>query len=652
MRDKWILVGAMLATVLVYWAGLSGPFILDDAWNLKPVHAWTDGEASWQQVVLDNNSGTLGRPVSMASFLLSGWLGGHAPFAFKLGNLLAHLLCGVLAFGLLRSVLRRDPHLAPQAGTFAAVFAGIWLLHPFNASTVLYAVQRMAQLSALFVLAAVWAYVVARNHLEAGRLRKAVIGLFVVVPALVLAGLLSKENAAVAPLMMLVLEAAYFRGRSAAQSKPTRNLIAAFYGLFLALPLVVGLFTRLRWDRLSGSYSARDFTLGERLLTQARVLMEYMGQILLPRGPRMGVIHDDYVVSTGLLSPPSTLFALLALLAISVGAVWLRKRAPAVFAGWFLFLAAHSIESTVFPLELYFEHRNYLPAIGLWLAVAGLAELATRGLREASVPRKRLGAFVAGALLLALSAATFARSMVWQSEDHLYAQALEQRPTSLRAITVNFEYGLKTGNRARIEDALMRYHANPNSLHRQLGHLASIRYKCLAGVGADPVDVQQSSALAQRKVSVLTTLSIEAIVDLPPEAECGSVTPLMLADMVEKIADASTGLSANADRKWPLRVYAARLYARGGRWDLALEQARLGWQPRADAPAGAFLVRALVQNGQVDEARSRLQEVRVRVDPRNLQYMKGLEDLEQFIEQRAAAFEPAIADPALKLEHK
>jgi hypothetical protein len=73
----------------------------------------------------------------------------------------------------------------------ASLLAAIWLLHPLNASTVLYAVQRMAQLSALFVLAAVWAYLAARAQLAAGRTRRALLGLFVLVPLLVVAGLLS-----------------------------------------------------------------------------------------------------------------------------------------------------------------------------------------------------------------------------------------------------------------------------------------------------------------------------------------------------------------------------------------------------------------------------------------------------------------------------
>ena len=44
--------------------------------------------------------------------------------------------------------------------------------------------------------------------------------------------------------------------------------------------------------------------------------------------------------------------------------------------GILFFLAGHALESSIFPLEIYFEHRNYLPAVGLALAlVSGLMQL-------------------------------------------------------------------------------------------------------------------------------------------------------------------------------------------------------------------------------------------------------------------------------------
>ncbi|MCY0536413.1 hypothetical protein, partial [Klebsiella pneumoniae] len=55
-----------------------------------------------------------------------------------------------------------------------------------------------------------------------------------------------------------------------------------------------------------------------------------------------------------------------------------RKRAPSIPAGWFFFLVAHLVESSFLPLEMYYEHRNYLPSFGLLLAATGLLEILLR----------------------------------------------------------------------------------------------------------------------------------------------------------------------------------------------------------------------------------------------------------------------------------
>jgi hypothetical protein len=215
-------------------------------------------------------------------------------------------------------------------------------------------------------------------------------------------------------------------------------------------------------------------------------------------------------------------------------------------------------------------------------------------------------------------------------------------PDSQRAITVNFEYALQHNDARRAQYALQRFMASPDPRVRLIGALSRIRYGCLTG-GASPDDVALATQLAQPKASILVHLQLEALIDLGPLADCGKVTPLMLARMTDAIADASTGLSDGASRKWRLRVVASRLYARAGRWDLALEQAKLAWQPGSEAPAGAFLVRAYAQNGQFDDARRVLAETQARIDPGNVAYVQGMQGLREFVERmaRKAATPPA-----------
>ncbi|MBS0382061.1 MAG: hypothetical protein JSR56_06485 [Proteobacteria bacterium] len=638
---------ALLLTVLAYWIGLSGPFVLDDANNLSPILAWLQGADTWQQVLLGNASGLFYRPLSMATLMFSAWAGGYTPFAFKLGNLVMHLLCGLAGWRMLRRAFDCDTHFRRHADIVAALLAAAWLLHPLNASTVLYAVQRMAQVSTLFTLAAVWAYLVARKTMAQERTRRgAAIGLFVVFPLLTLLGLLGKENAAVAPALCLVFELAYFHRADAGTARQRdKRMLGIFYALFLLLPLLLATIAFLtNPDRFLGGYAIRDFTLGQRLLTEPRVLIDYIQSILLPMGSNLGFYHDDFPVSTSLSSPPSTALSLLVLIAVSALAIGLRKRAPSLFAGWFFFLVAHSIESSVFPLELYFEHRNYLPAFGLLLAVAGVVELLTRRLRS-RMPLWKAGSIAAGVCVLALGVATHARAWVWADEGRLLEREATQHPGSLRANTQLAFYAIQHGKPNLANALIDGLLESPDPRVRELGFLNRVLAGCVASGNARSGDLQKAVELARPRVTLEEMHVFSDLAQVNEQRTCNGAGPIALADAAVAIVDAAHGQSDNIQPKWSMRLTAARLYANGGNWKLALKQAELAWQPGADAPVGAFLVRAYVHNGMHAEAERTYSEVAGKINRKSAADRSGLEELKKFIDHDSrAADKPARSE--------
>jgi hypothetical protein len=353
---------ALLAAALALLAGLQGPWVLDDHVNLVNLVHWLNGDAAWQAVVLDNASGPLGRPLAYLSFLVNAALTGYSPFAFRLVNLALHLLCGLLAYLLLRELLAR---LAPRpaAETAAALSVALWLLLPIQVSTVLYPVQRMTLLSALCSLLALLAYLRGRQQLAtdpAGARRL----LFLGFPFFCLLALLAKENGALTPLYALLVEACFLsRG-----SRDERRTVAVFFALFLLLPLLAGLLllaiNPLRWL----SYAGREFGLAERLLTQPVVLLEYLRAILLPLPGWLHLYREGHPIAPLWAGLAAGLFWL----AWTAAGLFLVRRRPLLAFGLLFFVAGHLIESTLLPLELYFEHRNYLPSLGVMLALAGL----------------------------------------------------------------------------------------------------------------------------------------------------------------------------------------------------------------------------------------------------------------------------------------
>jgi hypothetical protein len=455
-------------------------------------------------------------------------------------------------------------------------------------------------------------YLLGRQKLVDGETRPALIRLFVGFPLLLVAGMLSKENAAVAPALCLVVELAYYRG----DWRRHPAVMKGFYGVFLLLPALAAVaLVTLAPDRLFGLYDTRDFTLVERLLSQPRALMEYIGLILWPRGGLMGVFVDDFATSTGLWSPPQTLFALGGLLAISGFAIAVRKRAPSVFAGWFFFLVAHGVESSFLPLELYFEHRNYLPGIGLLVAVVGLWNL----LPAATVTRRRHIPLVTGLAIVLIFAGlgwvTWGQVQVWRSMDGIVAQALTHRPASLRAILQKTGMAVERGDFALARSLPRRLTTSSISRNRVLGHIHTVTVDCLAGVGGDPAELRKAVAEGLSPVTLAEVQAFGPLSKALREKRCGpEITESLVADTIVEILKSATSQPDASKPKWLMRTAATELYMRASRWQDAQTQAELAWQPNTDAAVGGLLIRAYVHNGRKMDAARILAEVDVRVD--------------------------------------
>jgi len=406
----------------IYLPGLPGAFLLDDYSNLARL-AWIEGGLSWGaflSVAFGGDAGDLGRVLAYASFAPqhADWPGNPGPF--KLVNILLHLFNGFLIVLVVLNIARLLKQPAPW--TIGLLLGAAWLLHPLNVSTVLYTVQRMTELSALFMLAGLLAYLKGRAALIEGRPGYLQMTAGVIIGSAL--AVLSKENGALLPLYILMLESTLLR------TLPQPKRYPAWKGLFLVLPpvvLTVYLGFRLNNWILPG-YALRDYSLCERLLTESRVLYDYLGAILFPRPRDLGLFHDDFVISRGLLQPPGTalaLFGLAALLALGLGC---RKRYPLAGFAVLWFIAGHVLESTVIPLEIYFEHRNYLPMLGPLALAAGMLGNAL-GTTQARRPAAALG-FVWLSILAGL---TLQEARLWGSPVQQALVWAEQRPNSPRA---------------------------------------------------------------------------------------------------------------------------------------------------------------------------------------------------------------------------
>ncbi|PCJ24450.1 MAG: hypothetical protein COA96_09385 [SAR86 cluster bacterium] len=450
----------LVAVVLtIYWPGLTGPFILDDYSNLSPMgdNGGINNIPNFLSFVFGNDSGPTGRPISMLSFLIDGQSWPPNIASFKYTNLLIHILNGVVLCWLaitLFQILGLSPH---RSACFALLLTAIWLLHPLNSTTTLYVVQRMTQLMTLFALAALICFMKGRVLISSEPIR----GLIVLSVALFPFGLLSvlsKENGALLLLVIAVIELSVFQ-----LSEKTR-LYKYWYRLGVLVPIaIMGLFLLLTLSDSIAGFDTRHFTLGERLLSEARILTTYISRIFLPNVVGAGLFHDDFQVSTSLFSPLSTLFSVVFLTGLLGAGFFLRKQQPMFFFGVAWFFSMHLLESTYLPLELYFEHRNYLSMIGPLISATWYLQKFLQS--DFSRHSKNLVISITAFLLIAMSWLSWQQALLWSNTGQLLAYWAYEEPRSSRAQISYADFLMENGaHEEGMDRLLIAYENNPNEI--------------------------------------------------------------------------------------------------------------------------------------------------------------------------------------------
>lgn len=446
----WALLLLLALIAVLQGPALQGGFLFDDEPNLRDLGAY-GGVETWETLrayLFGGFAGPSGRPLSLLSFLIDDFTWPSTPENFKRTNFLLHLLnVALLAWASLQLMRLRGCTERTAAWT-AVLAAGLWGLHPYLISTTFYVVQRMAMLAATFSFAALAAYLHGRLLL-ASRPRAALIWMGAALVLGTLLATLSKENGALLPLLVLVVEA------TALSAQPP--LPRAFRWTFLYLPSAAVLGYLARYVDLSARpWPERPFNQIERVLTEARILWDYLGQWFFPRIEGAGLFRDGIVISRGLFDPPQTALAVLGIVAVAGAGVALRRRAPLVALAILFYLAGHVVESGWIGLELYFEHRNYLPAAMLYLPVAAWIVQAQSG------PQRALARVLAVVLFGWLGFFSAQRALLWADPVKLEVYWALAAPESPRAANALARHWLNHGGDAAeadrvLEQALVRH---------------------------------------------------------------------------------------------------------------------------------------------------------------------------------------------------
>lgn len=640
-RSGWRLLAlTLLITTTLYWPGLHGGWLFDDYPNIVDNKGVQPDDASFLSLInaaFSSPSSEFKRPIASLTFAANYLMSGLDPFWMKLTNLLIHLFNGVLVFIFSRMLLRLRPFEAgsaprlpghsegagpdPRPTLLALLIATAWMLLPINLTAVLYVVQRMESLANIFVLVGLIGYIRGRSLMpseaEGHRFSPGFLLCLASITFPAAIGTMAKETAVMLPLYALLLEWCLFDFRAPQSVKPytstaprDRRLVAMFLVVFV-LPLLAGLSYLLPGLLQPKAWATRDFTMSTRMLSEARVIVDYIRWTIIPTPHQLSFYHDDFNVSAGLLTPWTTFASITCLILLATSVIWLRHRRPIAALGIAFFLSSHLLTGTILPLELIYEHRNYFGSLGVMLAIIPVLAPSAADCTPSKRHSLQLARLVLlGGLLLLWAGETALTSVAW-GDPLLLAKTLAARaPDSPRA---QYELG---------RTYIIYSNYDPSSPFVQPAYDALEKAARLPGSSILPEqalifmnarmhlpmkDAWWNSLvgkLKERKPGVQDESSLGALTQCAREGSCKLPLDRMTQAYVAAVGHPDPGarlMSMYADYAWNVL----------GDHELGLRMARNAVEAKSTEPAyRVTLIRMLVASGQYDEARRQLETLR------------------------------------------
>lgn len=406
-KSAWFLALLAVLCVIAYWNSFKVPLVFDDLVSIQKNTGVQFGDFLKPALFAT-------RPVLYITFAVNYQLHGEQVWGYHLVSVVLHLLNTFLVFFIalhIFSLLNPNKAVAAWSAFFAAA---CFLLHPVQTESVTYISSRSELLSTFFYAGAVLLFL-KRDPQRIGFLWS----LLVAVPFFL--GLLSKETVLTLPAVLFVYDYLFL------SELKFRSVLARwkFYAIFVAGGIVAAYFlvtvvlVGSIGPGLEGHLSSWHY-----LLTQTRVLVTYIRLLFLPVA-----LNLDYDFRPS-LSPfePAVLGSVLVLSALLALAWYLRKRQPVFsFSIFWFFITLAPTSSFVPIIDTIFEHRLYLPMVGICLSFPLLVGylISRSGI---SLPVR----YASLALLAVLLVGTVFRNDVWGNEIGLWSDIISKSPHKAR----------------------------------------------------------------------------------------------------------------------------------------------------------------------------------------------------------------------------
>ncbi len=415
-----LLVGVTLA---VYWPVMRYDFVNydDPAYIASNVHVQTGLTLPNMVWSFSTRQTANWHPLTWLSLMLDVELFGKGPFGPHFTNLLFHLANTVLVFLLLRRLT--------AANWRSAFVAALFALHPLHVESVAWISERKDVLSTFFGLLTLLFYAgyaqgvigdtcwLTRTEFVLSRVTGHGSRFYWLALLFFVLGLMSKPMLVTLPFLMLLLDWWPLGRMSKVEGREsrTRHLVAEKIPFFIlsAISCVMTFIVQLK----SGAVvTLMKISLAGRIENAFVSYGRYLGKTFWPINLAVLYPHPIHW-DTGLV-----VFSLMLVIGLSVAAVWLGRRFPFVFTGWFWFVG------TLIPViglvqvgnQPMADRYTYVPLIGVFIILAwGLDESCA----SQRLPRQLI---VIAALFLLVASALRARDQTghWQNSGTLFRHTL------------------------------------------------------------------------------------------------------------------------------------------------------------------------------------------------------------------------------------
>jgi tetratricopeptide (TPR) repeat protein len=439
-------------TFAIYSNTFDSPFVLDDLRKIEENPGIRVNQLSPTEIVKAGFKSSKARPIAFMTLALNHSMHQYDVFGYHLFNISIHLLTGFFLFLFLKTTLRIPVIQARNKPTDLICFfaALIWLVHPLQSQSVNYIVQRTNSMAAMFFILSFLFY--AHGRLTDQDKNK---WFWLIASAIAwIISLACKQISAILPFMVFLYEWFFFQDLSKNWIKKYLKYLLGITVIFALLLLVYTDFSPFEKIKKIYDYANNEFTIAERLLTQSRIIIYYISLIIFPHPSRLNLDYD-YALSHSLIDPITTLLAFGAICGLIALAVYFAKKERLISFCVLWFFGTHLIESSILPLALIFEHRNYLPTMMVSLIPVVLAY------RYIKLDWIKIG--LLSALVIGLSVWTYQRNRTWEDKITLWSDVVKKSPGKARP---HFNLGAAFSEQKRDEEAIPLYQRaleiNPN----------------------------------------------------------------------------------------------------------------------------------------------------------------------------------------------